>query len=86
MNNNDDINEFSNPNLQLCHYFIPSCNMALGSNPPYLFVRCHPFQSFFYWRLPLELNNEYYRLNVCSASSFILDVLQRLAEVRPADL
>ena len=37
-NNNDDINEFSNPTLQLCHYFIPSWNMVLGSNPPYLFV------------------------------------------------
>ena len=37
---NDDINEFSNPTLKLCHYFIPSRNVVLGSNLPYLFVRC----------------------------------------------
>ena len=42
-NNNDDINEFSNPTLWLCHYFISSRNMVLGSNLPYLFVQCHSF-------------------------------------------
>ena len=29
--------------------------MFLGSNPPYLFVWCHSFYSFFYWRLPLAM-------------------------------
>ena len=41
----------------LYDHVIPSRNMVLGSNLPYLFVRCHSFQSFFL-TLPLDFQLE----------------------------